>query len=216
MTRDEREPPEPAIFTPSNEPYLGSPSLQRFDEVLCVLMAEQHRIGPWTRSHDMTPLQLAACEIVPGACSLAFSVRELVRQGYLLGAQTLLRPLIERVSTFAYLIDHEDAVELWRSGWPHGSRPSLQQRLRSIGGASTPEPAVVDSMRQLLADSNSLVHGDPQSALNSSVVLPDGSVGYAVSKDVASPARAAEICSHALAFAMVLTVRCESVFPRRG
>jgi len=115
---------EPAIFTPENEPYLGRPNLLLFDQVLLTLVAEQHRIGPWTRNHDLTPVQRAASEIVPGACSLAFSVRELVRQGYLLAARILLRPLIERVSTFTYLIDHDDAVTDWQSGWPHASQPS--------------------------------------------------------------------------------------------
>ncbi len=87
------------VFTPDDEPYRGRPALFHFDQ---------------------------AGELVPGARSVAFSVRELVRQGYLLAAMILIRPLVERVSTLAYLIDHEDAASLWQAGWPYGSRPGLR------------------------------------------------------------------------------------------
>ncbi len=154
---------------------------------------------------------------MPGACSVAFSVRELIRQAYLLAARILLRPLIERVSTFTYLIDHDEAITSWQSGWPHSSRPSLQTRLRTIGGRDNVPPAIVTAgLKDLLDDFNSVVHGDRRSAHNSAVLLPDGAPGYTVSKDTASPARADEICSCASAFAMVLTVRCGDVFPHRG
>lgn len=122
------------IFTPDNEPYLGLPSLLVFDQVLLTLVAEQHRIGPWTRTHNLTPVQLAASEIVPGTCSLAFSAREMVRQGYLLAARILLRPLIERVSTLTYLLENDEAVISWQNGWPHASRPSSPARADEICG----------------------------------------------------------------------------------
>lgn len=208
---------EPAIFTPENEPYLGRPNLLLFDQVLLTLVAEQHRIGPWTRNHDLTPIQRAASEIVPGTCSLAFSVRELVRQGYLLAARILLRPLIERVSTLTYLIDHDEAVTNWQNGWPHASRPSLPDRLQTIGGHNNTPPTIVTAaFKDLLHDFNSMIHGDPRSALSSAVLLPDGAPGYTVTKDTTSPGRADEICGYASAFAMVLAVRCGEIFPPEG
>lgn len=196
------EPPEPPnntarppIFTPDDEPYLGRPTLLHFDQVLVVLAAQQRRLGPWTKSHEPSPLPLAAAELVPGACSIAFSVRELIRQGYLLAATILVRPLVERVSTLAYLIDHEDAVSLWAAGWPHSSRPSLRTRLRTIGGpANVPNPDVERGLDELRDTYNSLIHGDPQSALTSAVLLADGTPGYTTGKDLTSPARADDIC----------------------
>jgi hypothetical protein len=217
------EPHDPAeqaaalVFTPDDEPYRGRSALLQFDQMLVVLMAEQQRIGPWTRTHQLTNLQRAASELVPGACSIAFSVRELVRQGYLLSAMILIRPLVERVSTLAYLIDHEQAVSLWQAGWPHGSRPSLTTRLRAMGGPGNPPNSdsqhSLDELRQTY---NSLVHGDPRSALTSAVLLSDGAAGYTVGKDVASPARADDVCWQASASVMVLTVRCAAIFPREA
>jgi len=201
------------VFTPGDEPYLGLAAVQFFDQMLIGLAAQQRQIGPWTRTNAMSALQEAAAELVPGACSVTFSIRELVRQGYLLSARILLRPLVERVSTLAYLIDHEDAVDLWKAGWPHKSRPSLATRLSTITGpGEVPADikAAFDESRQIY---NSLVHGDPHSALTSAIVLPDGNPGYTISKDVRSPSRAAEICHEAGAYAMVLTVRSAQVFP---
>lgn len=205
------------IFTPNDEPYRARPALFRFDQALVVLMAEQNRIGPWTRSHELTSLQRAASELVPGACSVALSVRELVRQGYLLSALILVRPLIERVSTLAYLIDHADAVDKWQAGWPHKSRPTLATRLASLGGIGNPAPSAVQAnFDELRYAYNSLVHGDPNSALTSAVLLPDGEAGYTCGKDLASPARADDICRQASTYAMVLTVRCAAVFPAQS
>ena len=203
------------VFTPDDEPYRGRQALFHFDQVLIVLAAEESRIGPWTRTHELIVLQQAASELVPGACSLAFSVRELVRQGYLLSAMILIRPLVERVSTLTYLIDHENAVSLWQAGWPHGSRPSLATRLKTMGGPGNPAGSDIrQSLDELRQTYNSLIHGDPKSALTSAVLLSDGTAGYTIGKDLASPARADDICRQASIYAMVLTVRCAQIFPR--
>ena len=203
------------VFTPDDEPYRGRSALFHFDQMLIVLAAEQSRIGPWTRTHDLTSLQRAASELVPGTCSVAFSIRELVRQGYLLSAMILIRPLVERVSTLAYLIDHEDAVGLWQAGWPHHSRPSLATRLKAIGGpGNSPDSDIQLSLDELRQTYNSLIHGDPQSALTSAILLSDGTAGYTIGKDLTSPTRADDICRHASTYAMVLTVRCAQIFPR--
>jgi len=68
------------VFTPDDEPYRGRAALVHFDQVLIVLAAEQSRIGPWTRTHELTAPQRTAGKLVPGARSVAFSVPELVRQ----------------------------------------------------------------------------------------------------------------------------------------
>lgn len=56
-------------------------------------------VGPWTGAHnaELSRLQRAASQLVPGACSIALSIRELVRQAYLYSAMILLRPLVGRV-----------------------------------------------------------------------------------------------------------------------
>jgi hypothetical protein len=121
------------IFTPDNEPYLGRPALFHFDQVLIVLAAEQRRIGPWTRTHKLTALQHAASGLVPGACSVAFSVRELVRQAYLLSAVILIRPLVERVSTLG--LPHRPSGRAHRRAEDDrrvlGGRPPLRASARA-------------------------------------------------------------------------------------
>lgn len=205
------------MFTPDDEPYLGLLELQALDEVLVVLARQQQQLGPWTRAHELSLLQQAAAELVPGASSIAFSIRELIRQGYLLSARILVRPLAERVSTLAYLVEHEEAVKLWQTGWPHRSRPSLGTRLTALASSAGPAPeAVLQGLNDLRDDYNSLVHGDPRSALSTAILLDDGTAGYTTTKDLASPSRATKICNEAILYAMVLTLRCDRLFPPMG
>ncbi len=97
----EREQRGEAVFNPRNEPYLGLSAVLRFDQLILVTMDAQHAVGPWTRRHvsELTPLQMAATQLIPGSVSIALAIRELIRQGYLFAAAILLRPLVERVGT---------------------------------------------------------------------------------------------------------------------
>src|SRR5579863_5152295 len=90
------------IFTPDNEPYLGLKSVLHFDETLTLFIEQQVQISEWTHKATLTAIQRAASEIVPSASSVALSIRELVRQGYLMSALILTRPLMERTATLAY------------------------------------------------------------------------------------------------------------------
>lgn len=102
---------EMAVFDPGNEPYLGRDSVHQFDRLLTLFVDEQVRIGSWTRAATrLTPLQHAASELVPSASSIVLSIRELVRQAYLLSALILTRPLMERVATLSYLIENPTRV----------------------------------------------------------------------------------------------------------
>lgn len=177
-----------------------------------MLVDQQRHIGPWTRAHDLTSLQ-AAADLAPSACSLAFSIRELVRQAYLLGARILLRPLVERVATLAYRADHEDAVDLWHAGWPHKTHPSLATRLASLGGAGVAMPDDVAAAFDRIRDYNSMVPRRPAQRAQLRRAAGGRRSGLRGSKDVASPARADGICRQASAFVMVLTVRCAEILP---
>jgi hypothetical protein len=85
---------EGVIFTPGNEPYLGRQSVFQFDKMIQTAMEKNAKIAPWTRGRDLTLLQRAGTELLPHGFSIALSIRELVRQGYLISAEILLRPLI--------------------------------------------------------------------------------------------------------------------------
>ncbi len=208
------------IFTPDDEHYLGVLLVHQLDLLIVPLTQQQVRIAEWTHSNELTPLQQAASELAPGACSLALSIRELVRQGYLLAALVLTRPLLERVATLSYLVENPGQVKLWRQGWPHKGRPSLRTRMRTMGLPPDPDSPMwsvdapnMDDISAMINRYNGLVHGDPVSAYSTAVLLPDGRPGYTVGKDLSSPTRANRICGETLAWIGVLLARCEQLFP---
>ena len=117
------------VYLPHNEPYLGCEALYWFDRVIVYVLAVNERIAKHTHEHkpDLSDLQQAACQIVPHGVSIALSIRELIRQAYLLSAQVLMRPLIERTAVISYLHANPEAVELWKDGWKHLRAPGLQK-----------------------------------------------------------------------------------------
>jgi len=208
------------LFTPDDEPYLGVQLVHQLDLLIVPLMQQQTRIAAWTHSNDLTPLQQAAAELAPGACSLVLSIRESVRQGYLLAALVLTRPLLERVATLSYLVENPAQVELWRQGWTFKGRPSLRTRMKAMGlppssdsELLTPDAPSGDDISAMIDRYNGLVHGDPASAYSTAVLLPDGRPGHAIGKDLSSPTRANRICGETLAWVAVMMARCAQLFP---
>ena len=81
-----------SIFTPDNEPYSGRQSVFQFDNMILVAMEQNQKIAPWTHGRDLTPLQRAGTELIPHGFSIALSIRELVRQGYLIERGNTVTP----------------------------------------------------------------------------------------------------------------------------
>jgi hypothetical protein len=157
-----------------------------------------------TRSRaNLSRLQMAACQIIPQGVSIALSIRELVRQGYLLSAEILLRPLIERTASISYLAEHESAVALWEQGWPHKKRPSLSQMLAVMKGASQESPRQMQDVREIVDSFNSMVHGDPISAARNLGTTPTGTVGYLSSKTLSDGDKCDHVCWPASMFMIV-------------
>ena len=102
------------IFTPDNEPYLGLEPVLWFDRMICWSMESNVATAQWTQQNSagLTALQRSACQIIPQGVSIALSIRELIRQAYLLSALILIRPLIERAAIISYLDVHPDDVSL--------------------------------------------------------------------------------------------------------
>jgi hypothetical protein len=178
-----REQHPPAVFTPSDEPYLGNQSLMRFDLIIVEAMRANQAVAKASHYGPLTDLQLAACEIIPQAVSISLSIRELIRQGYLLSGMILIRPLIERTALISYLVQNPAAVDLWKGGWPHGKRPSLAKMLDSMGW-----DRVGISMGRKICDTfNHLVHGDPLASEWNTIDLDSGSVGHASGRIINRP-----------------------------
>ena len=66
-----------------------------------------------------------ACLVIPQALSIALSIRELIRQGYLFGAHVFLRALVERAAILLYLHLYPDEIERWNRGWHQNDAPGL-------------------------------------------------------------------------------------------
>jgi hypothetical protein len=72
------------IFTPDDEPYLGRETVCVLDRLILVCLKTNSHIAPRTHKIEKNDLQWAACQIIPAGISLTLSIRELVRQGYIL------------------------------------------------------------------------------------------------------------------------------------
>lgn len=200
----------PAVFTPDNEPYLGLSSLLWFDRIICWSMEANVIAATWTRQNRdfLTPLQCAACQIIPQGVGIALSIRELIRQAYLFSALILVRPLIERAATISYLDAHPEVVSLWESGWTHRERPRLATMLASMAGGVS-----IDGAQKICNAHNHMVHGDPLSTVNNLIALPGGAPAYATGKMLENPQLCNEVAIEAQCYLIVLTARITSIFP---
>jgi len=198
------------VFTPGNEPYLGLESVLWFDRIICWSLESNQKVASWTRekSSSLSPLQRAACQIIPQGISIALSIRELIRQGYLFSALILMRPLIERAATISYLDNHPEFVSLWEKGWHYHKRPKLATMMASMAGG------VPDNEAQNIVNShNSMVHGDPISCYQNLVALPDGELGYASGKILNNPELCSAIAMECQCYMVVLSGRMSKIFP---
>lgn len=144
---------EGVIFTPADEPYLGLQELIAFDNVIVEAMNETHRAKPLTALEGLTTHQKAATLLIPSGLSLCLSVRELIRQAYLHGALTLLRPILERVITVRYLRLNPNAHAIWENGWKYKERPKLYEMTEKIFSSN-----LNDELRQTLTENDLSIH----------------------------------------------------------
>lgn len=196
------------VFTPGDEPYLGREALLAFDNLIVICLEANALVAPHTHTMKKDELQWAACQLIPAGVSLALSIRELVRQGYLYGALVLLRPLAERATTLLYLQRFPHKVGIWTSGWQHKQRPTLSQMFNEIGGSKFPNcgPEITKVL-------NSLTHGDPASAMWNLVTVNEDSFGHAVSKILNRPELCDKISLEAATWLSVLLAMMHAIFP---
>lgn len=183
------------VFTPNNEPYLGSPLLKAFDDLIIATLEVNSSIAASTHlAPNMSDIQKAACMIVPQGLSLCLSIRELIRQAYLFGALTLIRPLIERSMTLLYFHHFPEKIELWNSGWKYNDRPGLVKMINEISDKMG-EEQFKEIGKTFTKSLNSVVHGDPASAFKNMIELENGKYGFAVGKVLNNRKMCDEICT---------------------
>lgn len=203
--------PQPSVYNPGNEPYLGRNLLQRFDELIVKALAVNNATARNTHGAALSDPQQMACVVIPQAVSLALSIRELIRQGYLFGAHVLVRPLAERACILLYLHNHPEDIAKWKSGWSHREAPSLAQMFDAIQktGASSLGIRGAD----LTASMNSLVHGKPDSARWNQTGLSGQHAGHASSKLLHRPDLCDEVSADAMVWLAVTLTMMITYFP---
>jgi len=178
---------QPPIFLPHNEPYLGHPTLLEFDQAIPPAIRTHIHLSQGTFDRDLSPLEQATAQLIPQTVSIALSIRELIRQGYLFSAALLLRPLIERVGLVEYLRVHPEAVQSWHSGWPRCGQPSLQTLLEIT---SQNKARSADDLHFFSNVLHKLIHPDPAGALWNMITREDGKPAFSSGKILHDP----ELC----------------------
>ena len=199
----------PIIYTPDNEPYLGDAHLKAFDDAIVAAINLAQSTAADTKSQSLSDLQKAAIQIIPQGVSLALSTRELIRQAYLFGALTLVRPLVERAVTMLYLRIKPDALAIWTAGWHYSKRPTLAKMIEEIGGTKFPGVG-----REITSKLNRITHGDPAAAAWNVEFAEDGSLLAPMGKMVARPDLASTIALDAATYLCILMSETDSAFPQ--
>lgn len=196
------------VYLPHNEPYLGNKWVLAFDLAIPPALDAHAKVGQRTFARSLTPVQIAATEIIPQGVSIALSIRELVRQAYLYSAAILIRPLVERTGTIRYLQHNPTAVELWRSGWPRKAQPTFDDLLELL------HPNVTDSdqavLRTLL---HKLVHSDPAGSVYNMLKRPDGELVFSSGKVVDNSLLCDAVCLAGRCYLRMLSQAALEIFP---
>jgi hypothetical protein len=207
----------PITFTPGNEPYLGRPLLQQFDQLITATL-EGNTVRA-AASHDggLTDHQQMACQVIAQAVSIALSIRELIRQGYLFGGHVLLRALVERATLLFYLNLYPEKIDLWKRGWHlKDGAPSLSKMLDAIAARQLHSAAFGGTQikgSDLTASMNNLLHGKPDSAGWNTVPLAGSRLGHAVSKILNRPELCDDLCVNTIPWLAVITGMMTAYFP---
>jgi hypothetical protein len=201
----------PVIFTPDNEPYLGLADLMFFDQLICSAMEQNAITAPTSHHRTLTDQQKMACQVIAQSLSLALSIRELIRQGYLFGGHVLLRALTERAVMLIYLKDYPSEIDKWNRGWQYNEAPSLAKMFDAIQAKLKQGPAIPG--RHLTAQMNSLLHAKPDSAPWNMIPLSDSRRGHAVSKILDRPELCIELCVSTIPWLAAVIGMMRAYFP---
>lgn len=201
----------PIIFTPDNEPYLGRELLFHFDQLISSVMEQNSLTAPASHGHVLTDHQRMACQVIAQGISIALSIRELVRQGYLFGGHVLLRSLVERETILLYLHLHPEEIGRWNRGWHQGDAPSLSKMIDAIQSKLQHESPVRG--KDLMSAMNSIMHAKPDSAPWNLVPLGENGVGHAVSKILNRPDLCDDLCANVIPTLVVIQAMMAAYFP---
>ncbi len=199
------------IFTPDNEPYLGLADLVVFDQLICSAMEQNAITAPTSHRGALTDHQKMACQVIAQSLSIALSIRELIRQGYLFGGHILLRALTERAAILIYLHDNPTEIDKWNRGWQQNEAPGLAKMFDAIQLKLQHSPKIPG--RDLTAQMNSLLHAKPDSAPWNMILLDETRHGHAVSKILDRPELCVDLCANVIPWLAAVVGMMTAYFP---
>lgn len=203
-----------AIFGIDDEPYKGRDLLARFDKML-VMCTDKIMLLPTISTNNAEELeslsshQKMAIQLVNQTLNLAFSLRELIRQGYLFGALTLERSLAERAVILLYLKDKPSDIKLWEAGWNanHNNKnlkaPSLAKMIALVGQGQ---------FKGAANGLNDLVHGKPASIFRAAMVS-DNCYIVSPSKTLNNTKECDDLCASVTSWLVCLLAMICHYFP---
>ncbi|MGD0832184.1 MAG: hypothetical protein ABR907_14670 [Terracidiphilus sp.] len=191
----------PVVFTPDNEPYLGRHLLFCFDQLICSAMEQNAITAPTSHKLILSDHQNMACQVIAQSLSIALSIRELIRQGYLFGGHVLLRALAERAAILLYLNYYPAEIDKWNSGWGRKA-PTLAKMFEAIQAKQQTGSPIPGG--DMTAQMNSLLHSKPDSAPWDMVSLGKIGIGHAVSKILDRPELCDELCANVIPWLTVV------------
>jgi hypothetical protein len=206
-----KNPETTVVFTPGNEPYLGRELLFHFDQTICACLEQNARVAPHSRRIALSDLQKAACQLIPQGISIALSIRELIRLGYLFGALTLVRPIAERAAILLYLNKLPSEISKWNRGWQHSEAPCFSKMLEVIASQDLKDSGFKG--HKATAMLNAILHGKPDCAVWSLIPLEGEEFGHGVSKILSNPVLCDEICGQTLPWLICIQCMMGAYFP---
>jgi len=201
----------PIVYTPDNEPYLGRELLFHFDQIIISTLEHNSKVAPLTHDSELSDLQNMACQTIAQSLSIALSMRELIRQGFLFGAHVLERSLAERVTIMHYLYLHPEEIEKWNNGWAFRDAPGLAKMLEEIQIKLERDEFVKGHI--ITEKWNSIVHGKPDSAIWNFIFTEKGQLAHASSKIIDRPDLCDDLCANVIPWIAIVLSMMVSFFP---
>jgi hypothetical protein len=199
-------------YTPDNEPYLGRQQLFHYDQMISCMLEQNAVTAPMSHDRVLSDQQHMACQVIPQAISIALSIRELIRQGYLFGGHVLLRALVERAAILLYLHEYPMHIEIWNRGWHSPDAPSLSKMFDAIQEKGKRDCTVKG--RDLTAPLNSIMHSKPDCARWNLIQLGESRLGHAPSKILDNPDLCDELCANVIPWLVVVQGMMAAYFPK--
>ncbi len=141
--------------------YVDRASVQALDETLARIRSNMpDQALSAVRPDELTSIDAVSLIVLYSATGIGFAIRRLCQCGYLLAAELLLRPLVERIAV-QHFLRQQGTRGLVQ--WLNGSRPSISKSLRQIVGRPVDE-TIAEALAGGWEYFNKIFHADPLGA----------------------------------------------------